>query len=142
MTRSAKLSRWHRAGVSVTTLALWGTGVVILWAHVFGKKAGPFGPEPHWVEFPARAAHGLAAPVFLMVLGSLAPRHVPSGWQTGTRRGSAVTLGTAALILILTGWGLYYAGGDTLRQGIRWTHSALGMLLLPFFLFHSKKKPF
>lgn len=138
---SAKLPLWHRLGLTVTLFVTWGTGTVLLWARYFGRKDGPFGPENHWAESPTRAIHGGMVLVCLLALGSLVPTHFRAGWLTGTRQTSAFTMVTTTLILILTGWGLYYVGGDSLRQGLSFTHSGLGLLLLPLFFIHSRRRP-
>lgn len=138
----AKLPLWHRLGVILSLAGAWGTGVVVLWARYFGRRDGPFGLQNHWIEFPARAAHGFVVLLFLLALGSLVPLHIGAGWRTGSRRNSALALVVPAILLIVTGWGIYYAGGETLRQGLSWTHSALGVSLLPLLFLHSRQKPF
>lgn len=136
--KKAQLPLWHRLWLMIALTVSWGTGTVLVWAHYFGRAEGAFGPETHWVESPARALHGLMAFVCLIALGALVPLHFRSGWITGTRRASALMMAITAMIMILTGWGLYYAGGDSLRQGLRFTHSGLGLLLLPLFFVHSR----
>lgn len=141
-TLSAKLPLWHRRGLTVAIAAAWGSGAVLLWALYFGRREGTFGLENHWVEFPARSFHGLVAYVCLLALGSLVPFHFRAGWTSGIRRTSALTMAIGATLLILTGWGLYYTGGDALRRGLSLTHSGMGLLLLPLFFIHSRRKPF
>ncbi len=138
--KGPKLKRWHRWGLTGVGAVAWGTGAGLLWARYFGRREGAFGPENHWLESPARTAHGLAILFVLMALGSLIPHHFGAGWRTGTRRRSAFLLAGTASTMIFTGWGLYYAANETFRQGLSWTHSALGLLLLPFFLLHSRQR--
>lgn len=137
--KKAQLPLWHRLGLTITLAVTWGTGIVLIWARSFGREEGAFGLANHWVEFPARALHGWLAFVCLMALGMMVPLHIRSGWMTGARRGSALTMTFTAMGLIVTGWGLYYAGGDALRQGLIFTHSGLGLLFLPLFFLHSRR---
>ena len=55
--------------------------------------------------------------------------HIKPGWRQERQRPSGVLLLTVCVILILTGWGLYYVGGDELRNWISISHSILGVLL-------------
>jgi hypothetical protein len=137
---NARLPVWQRLGLLGAVGAVWVTGVVWWGARSFGRREGPFGLENHWGEFPARAAHGFAALLFLLAVGSLIPFHFRAGWLTGTKRPSSLFLVTVSLVLVLTGWGLYYAGGDVFRQGLSWTHTLLGVLILPLFLIHARRK--
>lgn len=136
-----KLPRWHRFGLTLVLGAAWGTGLTLLWARYFGRHEGPLGPETHWLESPARTAHGLAIFLVLLALGTLVPSHFQAGWRTGTRRRSALAMAGTAATMILTGWGLYYASNESFRQGLSWTHSALGLLLFPLFFLHSRRRP-
>jgi hypothetical protein len=138
--KGPKLSRCQWWSLTLVGGAAWGTGAVLLWARYFGRSEGAFGVENHWLESPARAIHGFVILLVLLALGSLAPNHFVSGWRTGARRSSALVLAGGAVIMILTGWGLYYVAHDTVRQGMSWTHSALGLLMLPFFFLHSRQR--
>lgn len=136
-----RLTVGHRRAIAIVFGAAWLSGVIGLWSTFAGRRLGEFGPEPHWIESPARAVHGLAAMACLAALGSLLPRHVPSGWASKEKRPSSLFLAAAVVLLILTGWGLYYLGNDAMRPAVRWTHSIVGALL-PFpFLLHAVRRP-
>ena len=136
----ARLPLWHRGILIFSVVGVWGTGVLWLCLHYFGKHDGPFGVEFHGGEMPIRAAHGFIVLVFLIAFGTLVPFHFRAGWMAGTRFRSSLPLIAVTLILILTGWGLYYAGGESLRQGLHFSHSLLGVLLLPLFLIHAWRR--
>src|SRR5260370_38410474 len=56
--------------------------------------------------------HGMTAMIALVVLGAVVALHVRYSWRAGKNRISgAVMVGTNA-VLIVTAWGLSYAGSD------------------------------
>ena len=72
--------------------------------------------------------HGAAAMVALMTLGSLIPTHISRGWANKKNRwGGIVMIGTCA-VLVVTGYGLYYFGGEIVRSTTSWIHSIVGCL--------------
>ena len=73
--------------------------------------------------------HGAAAMAFLIVFGTLAQIHIRAGWRQRRNRLSGGFLVGTCLVLILTGWGLYYIGYEPLRQMGSFIHSYLGLLL-------------
>jgi hypothetical protein len=71
--------------------------------------------------------HGAGAFLALLALGSLLAQHIRFGWSARRNRTSGSLLGGFAALIVLTGYGLYYAGED-LREWSKWTHLALGTL--------------
>ena len=72
--------------------------------------------------------HGAAAMLFLVGLGSLLPTHVVTAWRARRNRvGGAILLGVFVLLGV-TGYGLYYAGGEQLRTAVQWTHLIVGLV--------------
>lgn len=81
--------------------------------------------------------HGGAAMVSLILLGALI-NHMRKGWKSRKNRTSGLTLVLAILFLIVTGYGLYYAGDEQLRSLTSQCHSWIGLgivLLLPAHVF-------
>jgi sulfite exporter TauE/SafE len=77
--------------------------------------------------------HGAAAMVALVLFGLLF-NHVRKGWKARKNRSSGLTLLLVILFLVVTGYGLYYAGDEQLRAVISQWHSWIGLglfLLLP-----------
>lgn len=73
--------------------------------------------------------HGAGAFLALLALGSLLTQHIRFGWSARRNRLSGSVLGGVAALIVLTGYGLYYAGED-LREWSKWIHLALGTLSL------------
>ena len=97
-------------------------------------------PSPGDFEVRAKAwsmkIHGAAAMAILVLLGMLLTRHVRFAWHGRRNRGNgSLFLGTFALLTI-TGYGLYYAGDETLRAWTSWIHLAVGLGLPLFLIFH------
>jgi hypothetical protein len=77
--------------------------------------------------------HGAAAMVALILLGALI-NHMRKGWKARKNRSSGLTLMLVILFLVITGYGLYYAGDEQLRSLISQWHAWIGLglfLLLP-----------
>lgn len=84
----------------------------------------------------ALAVHGGAAMVFLVLFGALLPTHVVRAWHSRRNRVSGVALLVTIGLLVGSGYGLYYFGGDRLREVTQWTHLGLGILEPILFITH------
>jgi hypothetical protein len=73
--------------------------------------------------------HGGGAMVTLLLLGELIPTHVRRTWRTRKNRASGSMVATLNTLLIVTAFGLYYLGSETLRAWISWIHIAAGFSL-------------
>lgn len=88
---------------------LWGSGVYWLYQSV------------SWVM----AVHGAAAMVALVSIGWVIPTHVFPGWKAKKNRVGGILIATTCLVLGVTGYGLYYFGGETSRDATSWVHRVL-----------------
>ena len=106
-----KLSRRHRLWFYGTLIAL---GISGLWwwirHHVWLLKL-----------------HGAAAIICLIVLGTLIPTHIKRGWAGTRNLWSGNVLIGAMIGLIVTGYALYYAGGEAVRTLASWLHLVIGL---------------
>jgi len=80
--------------------------------------------------------HGAAAMLGLMVLGSLLSTHIHRFWRLRRNRLAGGVFLSSALLLIVSGYGLYYFGGDQARALCRQLHIVIGLLALPAFAMH------
>jgi hypothetical protein len=102
------------------------TGVVWMWAQS-GLDDGSH------VSSLMLKLHGAAAMVALILLGALI-NHMRKGWKARKNHPSGLTLMLVILFLVITGYGLYYAGDEQLRSLISQWHAWIGLalfLLLP-----------
>jgi hypothetical protein len=81
-------------------------------------------------------AHGGTAMAALLLLGALFPLHVRRAWRAGRNRLTGATMVTFNAVLILTAFGLYYLGSETLRPWASLLHTAVGLLLPILFIVH------
>jgi hypothetical protein len=123
-----RLSRRLQTVVYLSFATLLLTGAA--WMYAQGRLE-----DEGWETIPRllMKTHGGAAMIALLVIGALAP-HVKRAWKADRNRLSgAVLLGVNAF-LIITGYGLYYAGGEQLRAWLSRWHAWIGLavgLLLP-----------
>ena len=102
------------------------TGVVWMWAQ------SSLDEESHLSSLMLKL-HGAAAMVALILLGALI-NHMRKGWKARKNQSSGLTLVLVILFLVITGYGLYYAGDEQLRSLISKWHAWIGLglfLLLP-----------
>ncbi|MEO8350491.1 MAG: hypothetical protein ABI680_02100 [Chthoniobacteraceae bacterium] len=123
-----RLSRPLQAAVYVTfgALLLTGVGWMLAQNHL---------DEEVWEKIPRwlLKIHGGAAMAALLVLGALT-LHVKRGWKAGKNRLSGALLIALNAFLIVTGYGLYYAGGEEMRAWLSRWHTWIGVgtfVLLP-----------
>ena len=120
----AERNRQHplmRALIYVALLALLATG--LLWKLDMDRAL-------------LMKIHGAAAMAGMVLLGALLARHVPCGWKKRASRISGAALLTALLLLVLSGYGLYYAGNESLRAFASQTHFWIGVALAGLFAAH------
>jgi len=80
--------------------------------------------------------HGGAAMVTSLLLGAVIPVHLLCAWRSRKNRISGSVVVTFNAVLIVTAFGLYYLGSETLRPWISWTHIAAGFSLSLIFPVH------
>ena len=135
------LGRRHRLTIYIVGIAVWLSGAAWLYLQylappiqsAFGAQTHP--SQPLWLKI-----HGAAAMASLLVLGSLLAAHVPGGWRRKLSRPSGGTLIGLSAVLVLTAWGLYYAGDEQLRSWLSVAHWALGLPLPLLLVFHVTRK--
>jgi hypothetical protein len=131
-----RLGKPRRIGVYVVALGLWGSGVAWLILRYGFRRAGEFGPENSPLEPWALKLHGAFAFVALWTMGLLWAAHILNGWSAHRRRWSGAGLLSLLLFLTVTGYLLYYAGGDGLRATVSSLHWIAGLGVLALFLLH------
>jgi len=80
--------------------------------------------------------HGGAAMATLMLLGALVPLHLRHGWRMRRNRITGTLMAACNAALILTAFGLYYFGSDTLRSWTSDVHIGAGLFVPALFCIH------
>lgn len=124
------LTRRQKLAIYAVLGATWGSGAIWLVLHYFLMHQGPFGPEPHPLEFWCLALHGACAFAALWCGGWLWARHVRPWWNTDRRRSSGIWLLATGALLVISGYLLYYAGNEMLRHVVSIAHWSVGLLLV------------
>jgi hypothetical protein len=124
-----KLARGYRRWLHGSVIALFASGVAWLLLHYFCQVAGPYGLEAHPLEPWSLRLHGAFAAVALLLLGSLLPIHIIPGLRGGRHLGSGLSMLGVWSVLAVTGYLLYYASGDSLRQAVSLAHWIIGLAL-------------
>jgi len=123
-TRLKRSQRWFLYAV-LALLFLTGAAWAY-WNYLVPSTTGDF-------EMSAKAwamkIHGAAAMAILVLVGMLLTGHVRFAWRVRRNRGNGSLFLGAFGILTITGYGLYYAGGENLRAWSSWIHLAIGLAL-------------
>jgi len=131
-----RLGVWHQAAVYGVTALLAVTGIAWLTYHYFLAVPGDFGPQPHPMEHWMLRLHGAAAMAGLIVYGSLLPIHIRRAWALRRNIVLGIGLVTLMLLLTVTGYLLYYAGGEESRPLISLLHWAPGLAVPALIAWH------
>jgi len=129
-----RLEPRFRAGLYAAFALLTVTGTVWLLAD---WRKNPLEPDL-WQDIAPMMLmlHGGAAMAALMLLGALAPLHVRRAWRSGRNRLTGPIMVAVNAVLIVTAFGLYYAGSDSLRPWISDAHIVVGIALPAALLVH------
>ena len=122
-----RLSRGHLRWVYASCGLLFASGALWLLFHYFVRVHGEFGERPHALELWWLRLHGAAAMLMLAVLGSLLPIHMRRGWHQRKNLLAGTVLGALALLLVISGYALYYFGSEETRPWISAFHWLLGL---------------
>jgi len=130
------LKRSRRWTIYAVGLGLWLSGALWLIFHYFEQQKTEFGPAPHPLEHWWLALHGLFGFAALWTFGMLWSSHVVGAWKTKRHRVSGSIVFAVLLILIVTGYLLYYLVGDESLSLVALAHWAIGLALPIPFLWH------
>ncbi|MEO7325400.1 MAG: hypothetical protein ABIW82_11290 [Dokdonella sp.] len=130
----ARLSQRREALVYIVLGVLWASGIGWLAFHYLLRQTSEFGLLPHPLEAWWLRLHGAAAFATLWLIGLLWAIHLVPAWKV-RRRFSGIVLAVLLAVLVLSGYLLYYASGDSARAVISLLHwivgAALPLALLP-----------
>ena len=122
-----RLSTAHRQWIYWSAGLLFASGALWLACHYFLEGSGEFGPTTHPLEPWCLRVHGAAAMLSLVLVGSLLPIHVRRAWHQRRNLLPGAVLFTVVLLLAVSGYALYYFGGEEARAAISVFHWAIGL---------------
>jgi hypothetical protein len=122
-----RLPRVLRATLYAVGALLWASGAVWLVLHYVFPQSTAFGPLPNPWEAPLMRAHGLIAVCAVFLIGWMMAAHVTVRWVSERNRRSGLVLAGAALLLIFSGYALYYTTGSP-HDAAAFAHEAIGVL--------------
>lgn len=134
--KAGSLGRRRRWSLYIIGIGVWLSGGLWLLFHYFLVKQGEFGPvanpvEPWWLKL-----HGAFAFAALWMFGLLWGIHITKLWPHRRRRWSGGILTGIFLLLIVSGYLLYYVGDENVRPIISALHWVIGLACPGFFFWH------
>lgn len=130
MSRLGKMPGWQRSFVISGMLACSITGITYLAGHEFQIQRSALGSHDILV------AHGVAAMIATLALGSVMPFHIKAGYKSKRKWLSGFSQLTFLGVLLISGALLYY-GPEEIRDGVIATHWIVGLLFFSIFLLHA-----
>jgi sulfite exporter TauE/SafE len=131
MASALQLDRRFRWCLYATIAILFVTGAA--WLPADQLKETSSGEFWQTVTANLLMVHGGTAMTTLLLLGGLFSSHIARTWRTRLNRVCGSVMVFCNAILIVTAFGLYYLGSETLRPLISDVHIVVG-LALPFLL--------
>ncbi|MEE3623547.1 hypothetical protein UCD39_06025 [Nitrospirillum sp. BR 11752] len=130
------LSRGHRHWLYRVMLVVALTGLAWMVLHYGRGLIGVDGHAARSAEAWCMKLHGGAVMAALVAFGSVLPHHVRLAWRARRHRLSGVGLISAVLVLVLTGYGLYYLGDEDWHDCASWGHQVVAALAVAACLIH------
>ena len=125
------LPRWQRWSTYGTFAVLVISGL-LWWTLNIDCGENPASRMQVWLL----RLHGLAAMLVLICFGALLTTHIRIAWVLHRNRVLGATLFAAIVLLTLTGYGLYYSVGDTMRSLSSWVHLCVGVVAPALLVLH------
>jgi len=115
-----------RATIYSIAALLWLSGAFWLVLHYSLQQSTPFGPLPNPWEAPLMRVHGLVAVCAVFLIGWMTASHVTTRWTSDRNRRSGLALGVTVLLLVFSGYALYYTTGFPQDAAVL-AHEVLGV---------------
>ena len=128
-----RLKPFHRRLLYGVLVLLFLTGAA--WAYWNDLVSSP-GDFEMSAKAWAMKVHGASAMAILVLVGMLLTGHVRFAWRARRNRCNGSLFLGAFGILTVTGYGLYYAGDENLRELTSWIHLAVGLALPLLLILH------
>jgi len=133
--RRAPMSRGLRITILIVCASLWLSGALWSLAHHLFPGHNEFGPLPNAWEAPLMRWHGLIAVVAVFLFGWVGASHILVRWTTLSNWRSGLVLLGCALVLLASGYALYYTTG-AFHDASSALHEWLGLAAIVVALVH------
>lgn len=139
-----KIPTLFRYSIYGIFLLAWGSGLMFFVLKTWFVMEGDFGPIKHAWQYPSLQIHGAAAFLMMITYGFLLGTHVYHAWKVKPLRIFGLLLMALPILLMISGYALYYIAEDIARDLVGYFHLAIGFSL-PFVLIghilrHTHKK--
>lgn len=124
-----------RRGIYAVCALLWVSGCTWLVIHYAFPTTTDFGPAPNPWEPVILCLHGWSALCGVFLLGWITAGHISDRWRRSRNRLSGFSLAGFALVLVLSGYALYYTT-DRFHDVAASLHEVLGVVAIAFALTH------
>jgi hypothetical protein len=121
-------------------LLLWLSGTWWVALHYLFPAHTDFGPAPNPLEPTLMKVHGAVAVFAVAMLGWISARHVADNWSRSRKRASGIAFLSAYILLVLSGYALYYLLQDEVREWVGRVHEVLGVASVAIALTHWLKR--
>lgn len=122
----------RRRALYATFGVLLASGVIWLATHFLAEDPATQATLEGW----SMKFHGAAAWIVTYLLGTIWAAHIRLAWAMKHNRRAGTAFGIMVMLLLVSGYGLYYFNGETLRGLTEWLHWAVGMLAGLVFWLH------
>jgi hypothetical protein len=135
----SRLPRWQRLALYII-----GSGVACSGLAWFALRQRSDSDDifSAWltVERTTGILHGVMSLAMLVVLGSMLPVHVRSGWRSKVNFITGTALLISLSILSVSGVALYYLANELLRFATTWVHQIIGAASVVVCLLHRRSR--
>jgi len=128
----SRIKHWIN-GIAV---GVWMSGAAWLWVHYLAKPHEAFGMPGNSAETGWLKVHGAFAFLAIWGGGFLWGFHINKAWPRHQQRWSGGSLFVVLLVLILSGYLLYYVADEGSRQTLSLVHWIVGLGLPLAYLTH------
>ena len=125
--RPAQLSLLHKLTFFGAGALLFVSGASWAWANAY-DEASPVAERLREIKPWLLKIHGFSALAFALILGTLLAGHVLTAWRARKNRRIGGLFFAACGLLTLSGYALYYIGGEELRSAVGRFHLWLGLV--------------
>jgi hypothetical protein len=129
MSRLGKMPGWQRSFVIYGMMACSISGMMYLLGHQLQIQRSILGAHR------ILAAHGIAAILATLAIGSVLPFHIKAGYKSRKQLWSGFSQLVFLAVLLISGALLYY-GPEEVRDGVINTHWIVGLLFSVIFIWH------